>query len=172
MQFNINDYIGFAGVLMLLIAFLLNLLDKISKDSLPYYFDKRYGYRSCLSWLWLIHYIPFIILEGAWTPVSLVALVNHLRKVRMWFFKNKLVEMKHKLLLKKRGVIESVTDILKTICDIEHTRHRSPVNMLVNTYAALVAYTWLERKPNIFTFRWYPELTLNPDFAIGLSCKT
>ncbi len=67
--------------------------------------------------------------------------------------KNKLVEMNHKLLLKKRGVIESVNDILKTVCDIEHTRHRSPVNMLVNTYAALVAYTWLERKPNIFTFR-------------------
>ena len=67
--------------------------------------------------------------------------------------KNKLIEMQHKLLLKKRGVIESVNDILKTVCDIEHTRHRSPANMLVNTYAALIAYTWLERKPNIFTFR-------------------
>ena len=65
--------------------------------------------------------------------------------------KNKLIEMQHKLLLKKRGVIESVHDILKSICDIEHTRHRSPANMLVNTYAALVAYSWLERKPNIFS---------------------
>jgi len=61
--------------------------------------------------------------------------------------------MKHKLLLKKRGIIESVNDILKTVCDIEHTRHRSPVNRLVNTYAALVAYTWMERKPDIFTIR-------------------
>jgi hypothetical protein len=67
--------------------------------------------------------------------------------------KNKLIEMKHKLLLRKRGVIEAVNDILKTVCDIEHTRHRSPGNMLVNTYGALIAYSWLERKPNIFTSR-------------------
>ena len=65
--------------------------------------------------------------------------------------KNRLMEMQHKMLLKKRGVIESVHDILKTVCDIEHTRHRSPVNMLVNTYAALIAYSTLDRKPNIFS---------------------
>ena len=65
--------------------------------------------------------------------------------------KNRLIEMQHKMLLKKRGVIESVHDILKTVCDIEHTRHRSPVNMLLNTYAALVAYSTLDRKPNIFS---------------------
>ena len=64
--------------------------------------------------------------------------------------KNKLLEMDHKLMLMKRGVIESVNDILKTVCDIDHTRHRSPVNMLVNTYAALIAYSTLERKPTIF----------------------
>jgi hypothetical protein len=64
--------------------------------------------------------------------------------------KNKLLEMDHKLLLMKRGVIESVNDILKTVCDIDHSRHRSPVNMLVNTYAALIAYSSLERKPSIF----------------------
>ena len=64
--------------------------------------------------------------------------------------KNRLMEMKHKLLLKKRGIIESVNDILKTVCDIEHSRHRSPINMLVNTYAALIAYSTLERKPSIY----------------------
>ncbi len=64
--------------------------------------------------------------------------------------KNKLVELNEKLLLKKRGMVEAVIDILKSVCDIEHTRHRSPVNMLVNTYAALCAYTTLERKPSIF----------------------
>jgi hypothetical protein len=64
--------------------------------------------------------------------------------------KNKLMELKEKLLLKKRGMIEAVIDILKSVCDIEHTRHRSPVNMMVNTYAALIAYTTLDRKPSIF----------------------
>lgn len=64
--------------------------------------------------------------------------------------KNKLIAMKEKLLLKKRGMIEAVIDLLKSICDIEHSRHRSPLNMLVNTYAALCAYTTLDRKPSIF----------------------
>lgn len=40
-------------------------------------------------------------------------------------------------------------DILKMVCDIEHTRHRSALNMIVNTYAALCAYSTLDRKPSI-----------------------
>ncbi len=64
--------------------------------------------------------------------------------------KNKLIPMQQKLLLQKRGVIESVNDILKTVCDIEHTRHRSPVNALVNLYAGLSSYTFLDRLPSIF----------------------
>lgn len=64
--------------------------------------------------------------------------------------KNRLMKMEHKVLLMKRGVIESVNDILKTVCDIDHSRHRSPVNMMVNTFAALVAYSSMERKPSIF----------------------
>jgi hypothetical protein len=64
--------------------------------------------------------------------------------------KNKLMLMSHKLLLKKRGMIESVNDILKTVCDIEHTRHRSPTNAIINVFAALCAYTFLDRLPSIF----------------------
>ena len=36
MSLNLNDWIGFAGVAILLLAFLLNLLKKISTNSLPY----------------------------------------------------------------------------------------------------------------------------------------
>ena len=64
--------------------------------------------------------------------------------------KNKLMLLSHKLLLKKRGMIESVNDILKSVCDLEHTRHRSPVNAVINVFAALCAYTYLERFPSIF----------------------
>ena len=64
--------------------------------------------------------------------------------------KNKLVILHEKMLLKKRGMIESVIDILKSVCNIEHSRHRSALNMIVNTYAALCAYSTLQRKPSIF----------------------
>jgi hypothetical protein len=64
--------------------------------------------------------------------------------------KNKLMEIKEKLLLRKRGMVEAVIDILKSLCDIEHTRHRSPINMMGNTYAALIAYSTINTKPSIF----------------------
>jgi hypothetical protein len=80
MQFGTNDYIGFAGVFILLIAFLLNLSGKIAKDGLSYIAMNVLGASlACLA-SWLIHYIPFVILEGMWTFVSLIALVNYFRK--------------------------------------------------------------------------------------------
>lgn len=49
--------------------------------------------------------------------------------------KNRLVKLMDKILLRKRAVIESVNDYLKNICQIEHSRHRSPLNFLVNLLA-------------------------------------
>ena len=61
--------------------------------------------------------------------------------------KNKLMPLQDRLLLKKRNVIESVNDILMTVCNIEHTRHRNPFNAMANIFAALVAYSFLDNKP-------------------------
>jgi hypothetical protein len=35
------------------------------------------------------------------------------------------------------------------ICQIEHSRHRSPFHFLVNLMAGLAAYTYLPKKPSI-----------------------
>lgn len=80
MQLSVNDYIGFAGVLILLIAFLLNLAGKLSKDGLVYALLNVIGAGlACLASV-LIHYLPFVILEGTWTLVSLFALVKFLMR--------------------------------------------------------------------------------------------
>ncbi|KFI17831.1 transposase, partial [Nitrosococcus oceani C-27] len=63
--------------------------------------------------------------------------------------KNKLLPLFDKLLLRKRSIIESVNDPLKNISQIEHSRHRSPVNFFVNLIAGLVAYTFREKKPSL-----------------------
>ena len=77
MQLSVNDYIGSAGVLILLIAFLLNLMNKISKDGLPYILmNVLGGALACLA-SYLIHYFPFVILEATWTIVSLIALAKY-----------------------------------------------------------------------------------------------
>src|SRR5262249_6867470 len=54
-----------------------------------------------------------------------------------------------KLLLRKRALSETVNDQLKNICQIEHTRHRSVANFVVNLLAALVAYAYQEKKPSL-----------------------
>lgn len=63
--------------------------------------------------------------------------------------RNRLVPLIDKILLRKRAVIESVNDKLKNICQIEHSRHRSVLNFLVNLLAGLVAYTYQEKKPSL-----------------------
>jgi Transposase DDE domain len=63
--------------------------------------------------------------------------------------KNKLLPMLDKILLRKRALSETVNDQLKNICQIEHTRHRSVVNFIVNLMAALIAYTYREKKPSL-----------------------
>lgn len=62
---------------------------------------------------------------------------------------NKLMPMVDKRLLRKRAIIETINDQIKNIQQIEHTRHRSVVNAMVNVLAALVAYTHQPRKPSL-----------------------
>lgn len=64
--------------------------------------------------------------------------------------KNKLMPLWDKLLLRQRALIECVNDQLKNISQIEHTRHRSPTNGIVNMVAAVVAYTFQPNKPALF----------------------
>jgi len=61
--------------------------------------------------------------------------------------KQRLVSMFDKLLLRKRAVMESVIDQLKNISQIEHSRHRSVTNFIVNVLAGLIAYSYREKKP-------------------------
>lgn len=63
--------------------------------------------------------------------------------------KNKLVVLEEKLLLRKRALVETVNDFLKNVCQIEHTRHRSFMNFLVNIVAGIAAYSFLPKKPSL-----------------------
>jgi IS5 family transposase len=74
-----------------------------------------------------------------------ITLITKLKKN----MKNKLMLIPDKLLLRKRAVIESVNDFLKNICQIEHSRHRSPKNFLVNLLSGLAAYSIIPKKPSL-----------------------
>lgn len=63
--------------------------------------------------------------------------------------KPKILSLEERILLKKIFLIETVNDQLKNICTIDHTRHRSQTNFLVNLISGLAAYTHLPKKPSI-----------------------
>jgi transposase len=63
--------------------------------------------------------------------------------------RNRLMDLSDKLLLRKRALIETIHDQLKNVCQIEHTRHRSPYNFLVHLLAGLIAYCRQPKKPSL-----------------------
>ena len=87
-----------------------------------------------------------------------IQLVTGIRKN----MKNRLVPMLDKLLARKRSIIETINDQLKNISQIEHSRHRSVTNFMVNMVAGLVAYTHQEKKPTLNL----ADLGLDPDNAL------
>ena len=74
-----------------------------------------------------------------------VQLITRLKKN----MKNRLIPLVDKLLLRKRAIIESVVDQLKNISQIEHTRHRSPINCFINILAGLISYCHQPKKPSL-----------------------
>ena len=74
-------------------------------------------------------------------------IVTRLRKN----MKNCLMDFGDKLLLRKRGVIESVGNILKNFHQIEHSRHRSILGFFINIFSAISAYHLKTTKPSIYT---------------------
>ncbi len=74
-----------------------------------------------------------------------VQLITKLRRN----MKNRLMPLADRLLLRKRSIIETVIAQLKNISQVEHSRHRSPVNCLVNVVCGLIAYCHQPKKPSI-----------------------
>ena len=59
------------------------------------------------------------------------------------------IPQEDKIMLRKRALIECVNDELKNICKLQHTRHRSVNNFLMNLMGALCAYHFFPKKPSL-----------------------
>ena len=71
---SLATLIGFTGVGLLLLAFVLNLAKLLRVESVPYLLLNLVGAGlACLS-SWLIDFMPFFVLEGTWVAATLVAL--------------------------------------------------------------------------------------------------
>ncbi|HEY9001764.1 MAG TPA: hypothetical protein VIM89_10460 [Mucilaginibacter sp.] len=71
---KLSDIIASIGVIILLIAFLLNLYKKLSAESKTYSLLNLIGAGICCFASWMVSFYPFVILEGVWGFVALVSL--------------------------------------------------------------------------------------------------
>ena len=62
---------------------------------------------------------------------------------------NKLMNLKEKIILRKRNIIETLFDYLKNKMNLEHTRHRSPINAFVHILSTFISYSLKKNKPSI-----------------------
>lgn len=73
--------------------------------------------------------------------------LNLITKVRK-NMKKQYLTPEQKYYLKHRGIVESVFDLAKYLCQIEPSRHRKEENFITNALSALLAYTFLDKTPS------------------------
>ena len=74
------DWIGSIGVFQILLAYALNVLGKISNNSLTFILLNLVGALMASIASILLNYWPFIILESVWALVSIFALLQYKSK--------------------------------------------------------------------------------------------
>ncbi|RUQ78105.1 IS982 family transposase [Legionella septentrionalis] len=63
--------------------------------------------------------------------------------------KEKTINLFEQVFLNHRGLVETVIEQLKSICHIDHSRHRKPDNFVINLLSGLMAYMLKPRKPSL-----------------------
>jgi len=71
-----SDIIASIGVIILLIAFFLNLNKKFTADSKAYILMNFVGAGICCYASYMVKFYPFVVLEGIWAFVALISLLK------------------------------------------------------------------------------------------------
>ncbi|MDY6777828.1 MAG: hypothetical protein SVU32_04120 [Candidatus Nanohaloarchaea archaeon] len=71
--------IGTSGMLLLLVAFVLNLLKKMTQDSVTYNVLNLVGGALLIYYAYALNSYPFLVLEAVWTGFAGYKLVSVLR---------------------------------------------------------------------------------------------
>ena len=74
------DWIGFAGVFQILLAYVLNVIGKVGKNDLAFILLNLIGASMACYASVLMSYMPFILLEGIWAGVSMISLIKYFQK--------------------------------------------------------------------------------------------
>ena len=81
---NEIDWIGFIGVFQILLAYMLNVMEKINKNDLSFILLNLMGAGMACYASVLMNYMPFVVLEGIWALVSFISLIKYsAKKIRL-----------------------------------------------------------------------------------------
>jgi len=92
--------------------------------------------------------------------------------------KNILMPFEEKILLRKRSLVETVFDYLKNKLMLEHSRHRSFINMIVHIISILTAYQLKPTRPSVYSHcrllsnPWLGFLDSSDEPEITKMCKS
>ena len=75
-----NEIVGTTGVGLILLAYFANVFSLIPREGKLFFFLNVIGSALACYASWLIHFWPFVILEGAWCVVSIIGLIKVYQK--------------------------------------------------------------------------------------------
>ncbi|GMR22943.1 MAG: hypothetical protein BMS9Abin37_1328 [Acidobacteriota bacterium] len=76
MRLTFPEVVGSVGVFLLLVAFFLNLFGRIPHTARSYQTMNAVGAGLSCYASYMIGFAPFVVLEGTWSVVALVALMR------------------------------------------------------------------------------------------------
>ena len=75
------DWIGFIGVFLILLAYILNIFGKLERNDLRFILFNLIGAGLACYASVLMDYMPFVLLEGVWALVSFIALLKYIKRL-------------------------------------------------------------------------------------------
>ena len=76
---NFTDWLGFVGVALILLAYILNVTNKVTNTSYIFIILNLIGASVACAASILLEYLPFVLLEGIWALISLISLFKKLK---------------------------------------------------------------------------------------------
>ena len=76
---NQVDWIGFIGVFLILLAYILNIFGKLERQDLRFIVLNFIGAGLACYASVLMDYMPFEVLEGVWAFASFIALLKYIK---------------------------------------------------------------------------------------------
>jgi len=79
MRYGVLDVVGIAGVVLLVIAYLLLQINKLKSSGLPYSFLNLIGASLIIVSLVVDFNLSAFLMEAFWVLISLIGIFRHLR---------------------------------------------------------------------------------------------